>query len=738
MQPNLLHVTIMNGSERKAAWKSTLTDRDWRVQLRIRQGRAFLLLHGEEAEEKPIDCVRDGRVALGAGGLLLTIITPLQDDKRGGPDGVRIVDVVRRRMEEEPRDKYPPELVGAGEEGARKITQQFISKKANPEAKIEMHRCRIRAEFLASDGMTPLSAPVLSADVCNSRHNDVGALELHEMSDPRASCTRGGFKVLLSSEFKAPTLKKGASSASNSSSHPIHAVFVVTRGGEPVHAEAAYPEFTQISLSKENFQIHHNTLAFLVPSQSPQVVRAMQRVGETPRVALYRPHDNKYSQTQFDFKYVEHRDDGDCHFCAILRPSELRKYVRARKDHRRRVTDAGNGNGNNGTNSSGGGAPPPGNSGSRGAGGGARGDGGGGVGESGQNFLGFGVGSYGGGGEGSGGNPYSPTGSSTTSGVYSPGSISSSSNNDFDAYFDSPASKCRRVSADATSNSSNSSNEEGSIPPNCNSFQDLQSIHPIIQVQPPQLEQVKEQQQQQQEDNFVLEDIISEAAASHAMSPNSGLPAAESMDTAVINSSIQIVPPKTVTDPHQQFCGEFNLDDLTTMDFSTLLSSEAVLMAHDGQDGGGLDSLDLIPREEVRRMQRRRGEKEAAATASGSSDEGVDVVMDGDQSGLESLERPPDEIVQRLMARDKEKEMEKEKEQQKKGADKQRLANKEAEVGQRVLSRRLEELDLNAVDGDVRVDSVRQEDGAWLKALAVGIMGVFLYELIRIATDFNM
>ncbi len=35
MQPNLLHVTIMNGSERKAAWKSTLTPMHWRVKVSL-------------------------------------------------------------------------------------------------------------------------------------------------------------------------------------------------------------------------------------------------------------------------------------------------------------------------------------------------------------------------------------------------------------------------------------------------------------------------------------------------------------------------------------------------------------------------------------------------------------------------------------------------------------------------------------------------------------------------------
>ncbi len=144
-------------------------------------------------------------------------------------------------------------------DGADRMTEQFISKKANPEAKIEMHRCRLVAEFLHPSSSQRLSPAASSADVCNSRHNDVGALELHEMSDPRASCTRGGFKVLLSSEFKAPTLKKaqqqqeegGADKKGGNGQHPIHAVFVLPagEGGEWAHADAVCPGFNQVRIS---------------------------------------------------------------------------------------------------------------------------------------------------------------------------------------------------------------------------------------------------------------------------------------------------------------------------------------------------------------------------------------------------------------------------------------------------------------------------------------------------------
>ena len=36
LQPNLLHVTVMNQSTRRAEWKTSLTPRHWRIVMRIR------------------------------------------------------------------------------------------------------------------------------------------------------------------------------------------------------------------------------------------------------------------------------------------------------------------------------------------------------------------------------------------------------------------------------------------------------------------------------------------------------------------------------------------------------------------------------------------------------------------------------------------------------------------------------------------------------------------------------
>ena len=178
-------------------------------QLRIREGKAFLIL--PTGEEKAIDCIRGGRVVLGTGGLLLTIITPLQDDKRGGPDGVRIVDVVRQRMAEEPRREVPARRAAqrGGRQGRHAAVHQQEGQPGGQDRDAPLQDPRGLPGRRATP--PPRWPPfAISSDICNSRHNDVGALELHEMSDPRASCTKGGFKVLLSSEFKAPTLKKGA------------------------------------------------------------------------------------------------------------------------------------------------------------------------------------------------------------------------------------------------------------------------------------------------------------------------------------------------------------------------------------------------------------------------------------------------------------------------------------------------------------------------------------------------
>ncbi len=76
VQPNLLHVTMMDDNTRKASWKSTLTPGDWRIRLNIQEGQAFLVT---EEGMKLVSCIRDNKIVLGGDdGLLLTIITPLQ------------------------------------------------------------------------------------------------------------------------------------------------------------------------------------------------------------------------------------------------------------------------------------------------------------------------------------------------------------------------------------------------------------------------------------------------------------------------------------------------------------------------------------------------------------------------------------------------------------------------------------------------------------------------------------
>ena len=91
LQPNLLHVTMMNESTRKASWKSKLTADHWKIKIKVVENRALLLTteNGEEVE-KSVNCIRNDSLVLGEGGLLLTIITPLQDRNRGDPK-VRIV-----------------------------------------------------------------------------------------------------------------------------------------------------------------------------------------------------------------------------------------------------------------------------------------------------------------------------------------------------------------------------------------------------------------------------------------------------------------------------------------------------------------------------------------------------------------------------------------------------------------------------------------------------------------------
>ncbi len=595
-----------------------------------------------------------------------------------------------------------------GENAARQITQQFISKKANPEAKIEMHRCRIRAEFFSADNSelqqqnkSPLAAPALSGDVCNSRHNDVGALELHEMSDPRASCTRGGFKVLLSSEFKAPTLKKGQSGGG----YPIHAVFVVVRNGETMHAERAYPDFNQISLAKDSFQIHHNTLAFLVPAQSAQVIRAMKAAGDAASVALFRPHDGKYSQSRFEFRYVEHPDMGVCHFCEVLRPTELRKYVRARKDHRRRVTEAGGGGGGSGSGG-GGGGPSAGASPSSSSGGGGNSNSGG----SSSNFR-----------YNMSHDPYSPAYDSSTSGVYSP---ESSSNSQYgvvdDPYLGSPdpkrpcvptATTATVVATDMESCSSSCSNGETTT---VASVQLSQPLLPEIHVQPP----------QQLLDNWVQQ-VTSEA---FMHSPNSELPIPEVMDASELSlgdkSSASAACPAYIPSPtHSPIMGQSattNLlqsqvlpEDLAGVDLlADLLRPDYAGVTTDSPSQSDFNYLVPPSKEEVSRMRRRRGEN-----FSGSSDEGIDI-LDGETR----LPAPPQTAKEPDLTSDLVDQRQ----------DEQDLSDKFSSLE---LDTKTESAPAASVENKEEAAETRQEDsGVWLKVLCVALIGVFVYEMMRLFT----
>lgn len=141
VQPNLIHVTLMNESTRKATWKSKLTKKDWRIRLKIQGQKAFLVLCDEvgvQVEEKEISCIKDNKLILGEDGLLLTIITPLQDKSRGDPSGVRIHDVIKDRLEVECADGVYKNA--DMEVKCKEIAEQYTNRKKNPVAKIEMHR----------------------------------------------------------------------------------------------------------------------------------------------------------------------------------------------------------------------------------------------------------------------------------------------------------------------------------------------------------------------------------------------------------------------------------------------------------------------------------------------------------------------------------------------------------------------------------------------------------------------
>eukprot|EP00095_Tigriopus_kingsejongensis_P009955 maker-scaffold17_size721972-snap-gene-1.20 protein:Tk09955 transcript:maker-scaffold17_size721972-snap-gene-1.20-mRNA-1 annotation:"hypothetical protein" len=124
---------------------------------------------------------------------------------------------------------------------------------------------------------------------------------------------------------------------------PIRAVFILERDGKVMHVEQRYPGFRQIAVDKDNFEIHQNTITFKVPGQDLSVIRSIDRNKDTVKVALFRPHDERYSLTKFNFQFIAHLD-GECNFCAIMQPSHsggIRASTRARRDHRRRVTNSG-------------------------------------------------------------------------------------------------------------------------------------------------------------------------------------------------------------------------------------------------------------------------------------------------------------------------------------------------------------------------------------------------------------
>ena len=116
---------------RSATWKSPLTPKSWKLAIRIQNGSATLLY--DNGFEKPVNfCYQDGKIILGGSGLLITVITPLQTMGRGDPNGVRILEVIKDRLESNP--------VKFENFKAKELTSMFTNKKKNPEAKIELHR----------------------------------------------------------------------------------------------------------------------------------------------------------------------------------------------------------------------------------------------------------------------------------------------------------------------------------------------------------------------------------------------------------------------------------------------------------------------------------------------------------------------------------------------------------------------------------------------------------------------
>ena len=81
---------MMNETTRKAVWKSSITPDSWKIRIKIRNGKAFLLdVDGNQEVETPINCIKNGKIIFGDGGLLLTIITPLLNKGRGDPNVIK-------------------------------------------------------------------------------------------------------------------------------------------------------------------------------------------------------------------------------------------------------------------------------------------------------------------------------------------------------------------------------------------------------------------------------------------------------------------------------------------------------------------------------------------------------------------------------------------------------------------------------------------------------------------------
>ena len=158
---------------------------------------------GLEIPEASIGCcLSNGEIILGDGGLLVTVITPLQNENRGNASSVKVQQVVESIL----NNNYAEGGITTKRQpiNAKEITEQFTNKRKNRLAKVELHRCRIKCNFLKHFGpdAEKVSPSVKSLDVCNVKSKDIGSLELYEMSDPRASCTMGQNKTLLSSEYK--------------------------------------------------------------------------------------------------------------------------------------------------------------------------------------------------------------------------------------------------------------------------------------------------------------------------------------------------------------------------------------------------------------------------------------------------------------------------------------------------------------------------------------------------------